>query len=200
ADWAAGPGLARGAARRRPRGGGRAGPAWGHNLIGPANVGAAIAARYAIDELGVTGHVVVLGTPAEEIVWGKVAMFRAGVFAGIDALLTSHADYQSGALSRPCLATFNVECIATGEASHGGAARGGNALESIELAVQSFERLRAHRFADCSVEHVVRAGGLMPSITPDEARLWINVRHVDYERAREALKEVLHICRRTAEL
>jgi aminobenzoyl-glutamate utilization protein B len=199
AEYDALPGLANEQVPRRAPTSSRAGHACGHNLIGPANIGAAIAARYAMEELDVGGRVVVLGTPAEEIVWGKVAMLRGGVFDGIDALLTSHADYQNGALSRPCLATFNVECVATGEASHAGAARRKNALEAVELAVQTFERLRAHRFADCSVEHVMRRGGLMPSITPDEARLWLAVRHVDYERARATLKEVLALCRSAAE-
>lgn len=200
AEYDALPGLDNGAVPRRERTGQRGGHACGHNHIGAANIGAAIAARYALDELDIAGRVVVLGTPAEEIVWGKVAMLKAGLFDGLQALLTSHGDYQNGVLSRPCLATINVECVLAGVASHGGAARRHNALESVELAVQSFERLRAHRFGDCSIEHVVRVGGLMPSITPDEARLWIAARHVDFDHARAALRQVLDICRRAAEM
>lgn len=200
AEYDALPGLGNAAVASRARTGQRAGHGCGHNHIGPANIGAAIAARYAIEALALDGRIVVLGTPAEEIVWGKVAMLRAGVFDGIKALLTSHADYQNGVLSRPCLATFNVECVFTGVASHGGAARRRNALEGVELAVQSFERLRAHRFPDCSVEHVVRVGGSMPSVTPEEARLWLNVRNVDYERAQEVLRFVLDVCRNAAQV
>lgn len=200
AEYDALPGLDNAAVPRRERTGQRGGHACGHNHIGAANIGAAIAARYALDELEVPGRVVVLGTPAEEIVWGKVAMLKAGLFNGLQALLTCHGDYQNGVLSRPCLSTINVECVMQGVASHGGATRRHNALESVELAVQSFERLRAHRFGDCSIEHVVRTGGIMPSITPDEARLWIAARHVQYDRALAALRQVLEICRQAAEM
>src|SRR4029079_7426254 len=72
----------------------RAGHACGHNQIGPAQVGAAIAARVAMEASGLAGRLVVVGCPAEELLWGKLALFDRGAFAGADALLTSHADYQ----------------------------------------------------------------------------------------------------------
>ncbi|MBT7614977.1 MAG: M20/M25/M40 family metallo-hydrolase, partial [Rhodospirillaceae bacterium] len=117
----------------------RAGHACGHNLIGGADTGAAIAARHAMEALDITGTIVVLGTPAEEILWGKIAMFRDGAFDGIDVLLTSHGDYQNGAPSRPCLACVSSEFVFRGESSHGGSRRSQNALDAAELTVQSVE-------------------------------------------------------------
>lgn len=157
----------------------------GHNLIGGSNIGAAIAAAHAMQEMGLKGTVVVIGTPAEEIVYGKIAMLGEGGFNGIDVLLTSHVDYQNGVLCRPCLSLCHGEFHFSGISGHSGAARRHNALEAVELAVQSYERLRAHNFSDAIVEHVIRNGGLMPGITPDRATLWIYVRHPDLDRAVE---------------
>lgn len=161
------------------------GHACGHNLIGASNIGAAITAGHALQDIGLPGKIVVFGTPAEEIVYGKVAMLGEGLFDGIDVLLTSHGDYQNGVINRPCLALCHGEFQFSGISSHSGAVRRHNALEAVELAVQSFERLRAHNFNDAIVEHVIRNGGIMPGITPDKASLWIYVRHPSIERAVE---------------
>ncbi len=175
-----------------------AGHACGHNLIGGADTGAAIATRHAMEALGIQGTVVVLGTPAEEILWGKIAMFRDGAFDGIDVLLTSHGDYQNGAPSRPCLSCVSSEFVFRGVSSHGGSRRSQNALDTAELIVQSVERLRAHQFSDAIIGHVMRFAGYMPSITPDEVRLWITVRHEIFERTEEVYNLILPIAQDAA--
>jgi aminobenzoyl-glutamate utilization protein B len=144
--------------------------------------------------------VVVLGCPAEELLWGKIALLQRGAFHGIEALLTSHADYQNGALARPCLACVSSELVFTGVPSHGGSPRHHNALEALELATQAIDRLRGSRFHGCVVGHVVRAGGLMPSITPAEARLWITVRHESFEAADHAYREIVAIAEASARM
>ena len=176
----------------------RAGHACGHNLIAGAGAGGAIAARHAMEALGLKGSVVCLGTPAEEILWGKIAMLRAGAFDGVDVLFANHADYQNGAVSRPCLSCVSSELVFSGVASHGGSLRSRNALDAAELFVQSMERLRAHQFHDAVIGHVLRFAGYMPSITPDEARLWLTVRHERFERAEEVYDRILPIARDAA--
>src|SRR5262245_7529747 len=54
----------------------RAGHACGHNQLGPAQVGAAIAARAVMEGHRLAGRIVVLGCPAEELLWGKVALLE----------------------------------------------------------------------------------------------------------------------------
>jgi aminobenzoyl-glutamate utilization protein B len=198
AEYDALPGTGNKAVARREASGKRAGHACGHNQIGPANIGAAIAARRAMAEMGLGGEIAVIGCPAEEIVWGKLALLRAGAFEGFDALLTSHADYQNGAISRPCQSVVSGEMLFLGESGHGGGVRRQNALDAAELAVQSIERLRAHHFPDTSVEHVLRVGGHMPSVTPDEARLWLVTRHVDFERAEAVYRFVVGVAEQAA--
>jgi aminobenzoyl-glutamate utilization protein B len=200
AEYDALPGQGNLAVPHRAPDGRRAGHACGHNQLGPAQVGAAIAARAAMEAHRLPGRIVVLGCPAEELLWGKIALLDRGAFRGIDALLTSHADYQNGALSRPCLACVSSELVFTGTPSHGGSARRRNALEALELATQAVDRLRGSRFHGFVVGHVVRAGGLMPSITPAEARLWLTVRHESFEAVEDAYGEIVAIARDAARM
>ena len=193
AEYDALPGQGNRAEPRRASDGNKAGHACGHNLIGGTAAGAGIALRRAMEELGLKGRVIVLGTPAEEILWGKIAMLRGGAFDGIDVLFANHADYQNGAISRPCLSCVSSEFVFSGVSGHGGSRRSQNALDAAELFVQSMERLRAHQFNDAVIGHVLRFAGYMPSITPDEARLWITVRHESFERAEEVYHQILPI-------
>ena len=169
----------------------RAGHACLHCHIGGSNTGAAIAVKDYIKETKLGGTVVVVGCPAEEILYGKVALLGEGGFDGLDVLLTCHVDYQNAAVSQPTLPCISGEFLFGGISSHTGAARAHNALDGVELAVQSIERMRAHQFQKTSVEHVVRNGGKMPNITPDRASLWINVRDADYEKC----KSIYEYCR-----
>jgi aminobenzoyl-glutamate utilization protein B len=198
AEYDALPGQGNLAVPFRAAAGHSAGHACGHNQLGPAQVGAAVATRAVMESRGLTGRLVVLGCPAEELLWGKLALLERGAFAGLDALLTSHADYQNGALSRPCLACVSSELVFTGVASHGGAVRRHNALEALERVTQVIDRLRGSRFHGFVIGHVVRAGGLMPSVTPEEARLWLTVRHESFEAAWDAYQELIAIARDAA--
>ncbi len=185
AEYDALPGLANEAVpKRAPIRGQRAGHACGHNHIGPANCGAAIALAEAAATLGLGGEIVVVGTPAEEILWGKPALLKQGVFDGLDVVLTSHGDYQNGALSRPCQSCLSGEIIFSGEAGHGGKPGVKNALEAAELFIAEATALREKEFSDVALRHVLRVAGIMPSITPDEARVWLTARNVSFERAR----------------
>ena len=200
AEYDALPGIDNDAVPYRQRRGLRAGHACGHNQIGPANCGAAIAAATAAERLAGAGEIVVVGCPAEEIVWGKIALLAGGAFDSVDVILTSHADYQNGVLSRPCQSVIGGEFVFIGESGHGGSIHRQNALDAAELAVQSLERLRAHHFPDASVEHVLRIAGHIPNVTPDEARLWVTVRHLGYERAKEVYDFVTGVCEQAARL
>ncbi len=66
------------------------GHACGHNLIGPSSVGAAIAAKLAVDTYG--GKVAVMGCPAEEVLGGKVMMVERGALKDLDVAMMVHPD------------------------------------------------------------------------------------------------------------
>src|SRR5262245_16198010 len=193
------PGLAKRASETRDKAAHGAGHGCGHNHIGPANCGAAIAAAIAARRLGLDGEIAVIGCPAEEILWGKIALLRQGVFDGHDVILTSHGDYQTGAISRPCMSVAHGEFIFLGKAGHGGLAGKHNALEAAEAVIADVSERARTDLADCSIKHVLRVAGIMPSITPDEVRVWFTVRHVDIARARKVYGAIETSCRDKAQ-
>lgn len=88
----------------------------GHNIIGTAAVGAALAVAEVLPEL--PGTVIVLGCPAEEGgvegAGGKVVLAEQGAFAGVEAALMIHPSTRnivvSGSTAREALeATFTGE-------------------------------------------------------------------------------------------
>ena len=60
----------------------------GHNIIGVSAVGAGVASKSIIDQLG--GSILVMGTPGEEGLGGKIDMVKAGAFDGIDVAMIIH--------------------------------------------------------------------------------------------------------------
>ena len=64
------------------------GHACGHNIVGTAALGAALALARFLPEL--PGTLLVFGTPAEETNGAKVVLAEKGHFAGVDAALMIH--------------------------------------------------------------------------------------------------------------
>lgn len=191
AEYDALPGLDNYATASRRTRGKAAGHACGHNHIGPANAGAAIAAAQACRSLGIAAEIRVIGCPAEEILWGKIALYKAGVFSGIDAILTSHGDYQTGALSRPCQAVVSGEFVFMGESGHGGQTGHRNVLLVAEEMVAEASGLLQRDHPDVLLRHVLRRAGIMPSITPSETRVWFSVRSLDQGKAQRGYADIL---------
>lgn len=198
AEYDALPGMGNAAVPARSAPPVEAGHACGHNHIGPSNVGAAIAAVQAAKALGLSGEIRVIGCPAEEILWGKVALLKTGAFANVDVLLTSHGDYQNGAISRPCLAMATGEFMFSGQSSHGGYTGKVNALGGAEEALFALRDL-AKRFADTPIKHVIRGNMHMAGVVPDDVRLYFSVRHLEVDRAIEVYDAVIELCKQTAE-
>jgi aminobenzoyl-glutamate utilization protein B len=198
AEYDALAGLDNDAVPRRTGTGRKPGHGCGHNHIGPANSGAGIAAAIAAERLGLAGEIVVVGCPAEEIGWGKIALQRAGVFDGLDVILTSHGDYQNGALSRPCHAVMSGEFVFRGDSAHGGKTAARNALKAAEDALAAFETVRASRYPEANGKHVFRLAGVMPGVTPDEVRVWCSVRHIDYEAMHIVYRAMVEVFAATA--
>ena len=176
----------------------RPGHGCGHNHIGPANTGAGIAAALALEELGLAGEIVVIGCPAEEIGWGKLALQDAGVFDGLDVVLTSHGDYQNGSLSRPCHATASGEFRFTGDSAHSGMGTLRDALKTAEAAIAAFEALSAS-LPDLQFKHIFRVAGVAPGVMPEEVRIWCSVRHLDFDALMAGYDQMEQTFRRVAE-
>ena len=197
AEYDALPGLDNAAVAHRSGTGRRPGHGCGHNHIGPANCGAAIAAAIAAKELSLAGEICVIGCPAEEILWGKIALQEAGVFDAFDALLTSHGDYQNGSLSRPCHAVVTGEFVFRGDSAHAGMGGARDALKTAETAMAAFIA-EADRFPGIVEKHVFRSAGIMPGVMPDEVRLWCSLRHRDLDPVMAAYRGMEAVFRAVA--
>lgn len=148
------------------------GHACGHNVIGAAGAGAAIAAAAVAEELG--GRVVALGTPGEEGGGGKVFLAQAGAFDAVDAALMVHPAGLD--LSRfAAIAIQQAAVVYHGRAAHAAAApeRGRNALDAAILGYTNVAALRQHIRPDERLHGIITDGGQAPNVVPERAEaLW----------------------------
>lgn len=154
------------------------GHACGHNLIGTAALGAALALHTVMDR--VDGSLILFGAPAEEKVGGKIALVEAGYFRDVDAALMVHprGDTQLGRLF---LATTNLEFVFHGRSSHAAAApeKGINALDACIALFNGTNALKKHLRDDVRLHGVILEGGTAANIIPDRARAVFSVRARD---------------------
>ncbi len=146
------------------------GHACGHNLIGTAAVGAAIAAARAMKKLGLSGTLVIMGTPAEESGGGKVKMLAKGALNGIDAVMMAHPSWRTqpdpgSTAIRRWDVTFH------GVSSHAAAAPelGVNALDAVMMLFNAVSFQRQQMPDVCRIHGIVTNGGKMPNIIPESA-------------------------------
>ncbi|MCL6580314.1 MAG: amidohydrolase, partial [Firmicutes bacterium] len=154
----------------------------GHNIIGTAAAGAALAVKRAAELAGgLPGTVLVVGCPAEEGgvegAGGKVILVEAGVFEGVDAALMVHpanVDAPSGTSS----CRLALEIAFTGKAAHAAGAphEGVNALEAVIQTFNALNALRQHLPQAVRVHGIVVKGGEAPNVVPDTGVIRLYVR------------------------
>ncbi len=165
------------------------GHACGHNIMGTAAVGAALALAAVLDQL--PGRVVVIGTPAEEGGGGKVLLVERGVFADVDAAMIVHPSART-MVARGSLASMRLVFEFTGKASHAAAApeEGINALEAVILTFNNVNALRLHLKPDARVHGIITHGGSAANIIPEYAAAQFSVRAAKQMYARHVLERV----------
>ena len=170
----------------------------GHNIIGTTAVGAAVAARKAVDAAG--GSVVVIGTPAEESYGGKVLMAERGAFQDIDAAMLAHPHGVDMASMRS-LACIRLEVQFFGKAAHaaGSPDRGVNALEAMIQAFNGINSLRQHINERARIHGIITHGGEAPNVVPDYTAATFLVRS-EWESYLDELKEKVLNCFKAASL
>lgn len=154
------------------------GHACGHNLIAASSIGAALALQPLLPALG--GQVVVVGCPAEENGGGKIALVKAGLFAGIDAALLVHPSNRTE-LFKCALAMRALGVEFFGKSSHAAAAPhlGINALDAVLLSFTNLNALRQQLREDARIHGVITDGGRAPNIIPDYAAARFYIRALD---------------------
>jgi amidohydrolase len=141
------------------------GHACGHNLIAGSSVGAAVAAKAAIDRLG--GSLQVIGTPAEELYGGKVIMVERGAFDSVDLAMMVHPGSHNAAVT-PALACIALEVEFFGRAAHaaGHPEAGINALEAMLLSFTAINSLRQHIKDKARIHGIITDGGDAANVVP----------------------------------
>ena len=163
----------------------------GHNIIAVSAVGAGVASKSVIDRLG--GSVVVLGTPGEEGLGGKIDMVKAGAFQGIDVAMIVHPD-SLNLLTIEALACSTLEVEFFGREAHAAAQphEGINALEAMIVAFTSINSLRQHLREAARVHGIITHGGEAPNIVPAHSAGLFLIRAPDTEYLDELKDKVLN--------
>ncbi len=151
------------------------GHACGHNLIATAGMGGALGLKAAVSPDQVT--LLVLGTPAEEDIGGKVMMIERGAFDGVDVAMMAHPTPFDIA-DPPMYGVEQCHVVYRGQAAHASVAPevGVNALDGLVLAYQAVAQLRQHIRRDSRVHGIITYGGSAANVVPDRAEATFMVR------------------------
>jgi len=171
------------------------GHACGHNVIAASSVGAAVAAKGALDATG--GSLVVIGTPAEEVHGGKAIMAERGAFDELDAAMLSHPGSRNAVLTA-ALACASITVEYFGKEAHAATRpeAGVNALDALILAFNAIAALRQHIRDSARIHGVITDGGHAPNVIPAHSAASFLVRAED-EDYLEELKEKVLACFRS---
>jgi len=166
------------------------GHACGHNIIGVSAVGAGVAAKHAVDQLG--GTIVVMGTPGEEVLGGKIDLVKTGAFKEVDVAMIVHPDTRNMP-TEEALACSTLEVEFFGRAAHaaGQPHKGINALDAMVLAFTSINSLRQHIRGDARIHGIITDGGEAPNIVPAHSAATFMVRALDDDYLAELKDRVL---------
>lgn len=172
----------------------------GHHLIAGATLEAAL--RIKEHAFG-NGTLTVLGTPAEEIFAGKRKMIDAGLFSGVDAVLTYHPSDLDGIFASMAGAAL-LELTFTGRSAHAGSTpwNGRSAQDGATLAAHGLALERQYMQDGCRIHPIVTEVKGSHNVLPDRATMLVNVRAPDLaqlERLITRTREVAAGCARATD-
>ena len=172
------------------------GHACGHNVIGTASLGAALALAPVVDALDL--RLSVLGTPAEEGGGGKIAFVEGGFFDAVHAAMMVHPwpGPHDKALP-PIIAVRQLDITYRGREAHASAYPhlAINAADAMVVAQTAIALLRQQLLPTDQVHGIVTKGGDAPNIIPAVTTAEFMVR----APTRERMAEVIALVRRCFE-
>ena len=175
----------------------------GHNLLGTGALAGAITIKEAIEAGLVHGTVRLYGTPAEELLTGKVYMAKMGVFNDLDIALGWHPEGVNAVMefstSAQCSAKFHFH----GHAAHAASDpfNGRSALDAVELMNVSSNYLREHVVPGVKLHYAtIVPPDLVPNTVPAEASVWYFVRAEDTKTVKEVFDRLVHCANGAAEM
>jgi aminobenzoyl-glutamate utilization protein B len=191
------PGLGNAAVpRQEPRQDGKtSGHGCGHNLLGAALTGAAIAVKQVMEAEGVPGTLRVYGCAAEETEGAKIYMAREGLFGDLDAALSWHPSPLAAVMNVRLTANNSMRIEFFGKTAHAGNEpwNGRSALDAMELAGHAINQMREHLEPTARTHYIFEVAGSAPNVVPDYARMWLMVRDKDRKRVNATTEWVRQI-------
>lgn len=179
---------------REPLVEGAPGHGCGHNLLGVAHMGAAIAVKEEMEAKGLKGTIVYYGCPAEEGGNGKCYMGREGAFDELDVNVHFHPGLCNtiGITGIAiCQGKFHFKGVTAHPSSN--PQDGRSALDAIELMNVGANYLREHVGKDTSISYIITDGGKAPNMIPDTATVWYSLRANEKEDVEELYEKIKKI-------
>lgn len=172
----------------------------GHNLLGAAPFGAALAVRNYLEATGMPGTIRFYGCPEEETLAGKVKMIKAGAFDGCDLALSWHPMTVNAPIHNAFLALDSMKFRFRGISAHAGQSpeSGRSALDAVELMNVGANYLREHVIEKARIHYTITNAGGPPNIIPRDAESWYFVRAPRRKDVEDISARLMNIARGAA--
>ncbi len=163
--------------------------ACGHNLICTAALSAAWLVQQELKGSGQPGRIVVLGTPGEESMAGKVIMLRENCLEGIGAVMMVHPSWRTSIdMGSIAVDRFKVEFYGKAAHASGMPEKGINALDAALMLFNGVSVWRQELLESSRVHGIIEEGGKRPNVIPDYTRCWFYLRSQENDEL-EKMKE-----------
>ena len=160
----------------------------GHNSTPAVDIVAAIATKRVMERHGMPGTLKVIPGVAEELVASRNYMVTAGLFEGMDVMLSTHisSGMTTGyGISGSGLVSTQFTFHGTSAHSAGSPWSGRSALDAVELMDVGWNFRREHLRLQQRSHSIISQGGNQPNVVPSEATVWYYFRELDYPRIKE---------------
>lgn len=166
--------------------GGAPGHEEGHNTNMAVMIGAAVAAKKAMEKNNIGGTLKVYFAPAEEQAIPRPYFLRDGYFDGVDAVFHPHVDpgFEApyGILQ---YAVISVEFVFRGKSAHSAVApwEARNALDAVTLMDVGWGLMRQQLEPSQRSHRVTLHGGEQPNVIPNYTKMWWFFRDTNMKQA-----------------
>ena len=158
---------------------GGSGHGCGHNMLGAASFGAALAVKEYLEKTGRDGTVIFFGCPGEEGGAAKAFEAREGLWKSLDCALTWHPGTSYELMTGTNNSCTQVLFKFKGVPAHAAANPydGRSALDAVEIMNIGVNYLREHMKPDCSIHYaMVDGGGISPNVVQSHASVLYMIR------------------------
>ncbi len=180
---------------------GKPGHGCGHNALGAGALAGATGIKEYMKENNISGTVRLYGCPAEESGSGKAFMARAGLFNGLDAILSWHPMNETAIWGFSSLANYQVYFNFKGISAHAASSPelGRSALDAVELMSMGVNYLREHVIQEARIHYAyIDAGGTSPNVVQPTASVLYFIRAPRSSQVQEIFERVVDVAKGAA--